>query len=125
MTITSWGCVPRLARACTAGLLALRVEERELAHSGVGALALVLDGDLDLDRGILGEVRCAQVREREVFLEQRRPAAARGVTHLLTPPIDRNAAAPGDARERRREVHRPEERFEGIPVDLDAHEAPR
>src|SRR5947207_3364467 len=110
--------------ACS-GPLPLGVEERELAHPGVGALASVLDGHLDLNRRIRREVRSLEVREREILLEQRRPASARGVAHLLAAAIDRDAAAPGDGRERGCQAHRPEERLEGIPVDFDPYEAPR
>jgi hypothetical protein len=60
---------------------------------------LVLDRHFDLDPRIGREVRGLDVREREILLEERRPATARGVAHLLAAAIDRDTAAPGDGRE--------------------------
>src|SRR5687767_15893425 len=81
-------------------LLARRIEERQLAHARGGSLALVLDRHFHFHFGVRREVRRAQVSEREIFLEQRRPAPARRVTDLLTAAVDRCARAPGHARQR-------------------------
>src|SRR3954467_10284934 len=84
----------------------------------------MLDGDLHLERRALTEPRRAQMGERDVLLEQWRPAAARGVADLLAGGIERHAHAPGGARHARSEPHLGVEPFERIPVEFDADELP-
>jgi len=84
----------------------------------------MLDGDLDVElRARLCEVG-TQMREGDVFLEQRRPAAARGVAGLLVAGIDRHAGAPGARRQARGEADFGVEALERRPIDLDADELP-
>src|SRR5437762_7873319 len=79
----------------------LRIEERQLPHNRVSAFAPVLHRDLELDRHAGRVVRRRQMREREILLEQRRPATARRVADLLSTRMDRRARAPRDGRQLR------------------------
>src|SRR5437763_16794576 len=64
------------------------------------------------------------MRERDVLLEKRRPAAARGVAHLLAAGIDRHAHAPRRARQPRREADLGIQPLERVPFELDTDELP-
>src|SRR5687768_13124057 len=79
-----------------------------------------LDLELPADFGVLG----LDVRERDVFLEKRRPAPARRIARLLVVVIDRHARAPRRRWKLRRETDVEIQGFERIPVDFDADEAP-
>src|SRR5687767_7133668 len=81
-------CPPPMMMASRLATLALRVEERLLHHARRGALAPVLDGNLHFERGPRRDPRPAQVRKRDVLLQQRRPAATGGVTRLLVSGVD-------------------------------------
>src|SRR5688572_17393234 len=105
--------------------LALRVEEWLLHHARRGPFAPVLDRDLDLEPGLRSEMRRAQMRERDVLFQQRRPAAARRIAGLLGAGVDRHAHAPGGRRQPRRKADLRIEALERVPLDLDSGEAPR
>src|SRR5687767_3127654 len=84
----------------------------------------MLDGDLHVQLGPgLGPAR-AQMRECDVLLEERRPAAARRVARLLGAGVDRNARAPGGLRQPGGEPDLGVEALESFPADLDADELP-
>src|SRR5690349_18403736 len=104
--------------------LALRVKKRLLHHPHRGALALMLDGHLHLERRADGEPRRAQMSERDVLLQQRRPAAGGRVADLLAAVVDRHAHAPGLLRQARGEPELAMETLERIPVHFDADETP-
>src|SRR5688572_974858 len=106
------------------GTLALRVEEWLLHHAGIRTLALVLDGDLDLELRARRRMRGAQVGERDVFLQERRPAAAARIAGLLGAGVDRHASTPRRARYARGKADLGVQALERLPLDLDADEAP-
>src|SRR5260221_85062 len=60
--------------------LALRIEERLLRHLRRRAPPAVLDGELDFQLARIS----LEVRQGNVFLQQRRPDAARRVADLLS-----------------------------------------
>src|SRR5688572_6906434 len=102
------------------GTLSFRVKERFLDDAGGGALAPVLDRDLDLERGAGRRMRGTQVRKRDVPLEQGRPGAAGGIARLLGARVDRHAHAPRRRRQARGEAHLRVQALERVPLDLDA-----
>src|SRR5262245_10632009 len=104
--------------------LALGIEEGLLHHARRGALAAVLDGDFHLQRRARHGPAGLEMREGDVLLEDRRPAAARGVARLLAPGVERDARAPRLARQSRGEPDLGVETLQGIPVHLDADELP-
>src|SRR6185503_14745408 len=106
------------------GALSLGIEERLLHHARAGALASVLDRDLHLERRPGRRPARLQMRERDVLLEERRPAPAGRVAGLLLGGIDRHAHAPGGAGKARREAELRIQLLHRVPVDLDAHELP-
>src|SRR5690349_22302968 len=69
-------------------------------------------------------MRRPQVGERERLLEQRRPAAAGGITDLASGTVHRDTGAPGHRRQLRRKADGGKERLERAPVDRDTHETP-
>src|SRR5688500_12767484 len=106
------------------GTLAVRIKERFLDHTRGGTLALVLHGDLDLELRARRRMRGAQVGERDVFLQERRPAAAARIAGLLGPGVDRHAGTPRHARYARGKADLGVQALERLPLDLDADEAP-
>src|SRR3954470_18920688 len=62
--------------------------------------------------------------ERDVLLQQRRPAAARRIADLLAAGIERYAHPPGGARQPRREADVRVEALQRVPLELDADELP-
>ena len=62
--------------------------------------------------------------ERDVLLQERRPAAAGGVAHLLAARIERHAHAPRRARQPRGESDVRVQALERVPFQLDADELP-
>src|SRR5258708_28707846 len=84
----------------------------------------MLDADSHLERRTLCEPRRAKMRERDVLLQQRRPAAARGVADLFAAGIKRHAHPPGGARQAGGETDVGIEPLQRIPVELDAAELP-
>src|SRR5215210_4919849 len=117
-------CPPPITITSVLRTFPVRIEERFLHYPRQRALAPVLDGDLHLELGAGREIGRAQMRERDVFLEQRRPAAARRVAGLVRAGVDRHAHAPGLRRQARRQPDLGVETLERVPVDLDADEAP-
>src|SRR5918996_418422 len=97
-------CPPPIIATSYLGTLALGVEKGFLHHARGGALAAVLDRDLDLELRTRRRPARAQVGEDDVLLEQRRPAAARGVAGLLAARVERHAGAPRRGRKPRGEA---------------------
>src|SRR5712664_479740 len=106
------------------GFLSLRIEERSLDHGRGCPVSLPLDRYFDLDARAGPRIRGGDRRERDVALQQRRPATARGPTDLTVAGVQRELLPPRFGGRLRRETHVPIETLHGLPVDLESDRAP-
>ena len=110
------------ARSC---LLPLRIEERQLRAPRPRPAGARCSTVISIcDRRARLEVRRPEVRQRQGLLEQRRPAAARGVADLLAVAVDRRAGAPRHVRELRRQAVRGVQRARTTPSRPRARRSP-
>ena len=95
--------VVALRRSCASSVS--RIEEREAcarrASARLRRCSTVISSSTGCPAAKCGARRCASA---SVLLEQRRPAAARGVADLVAVAVDRRARAPRDGRELRRQA---------------------
>src|SRR5687768_6647091 len=104
---------------------ALRIKEGRLHDPRTRAATMMLHRDFHLDMGIRLFVRGLHVPERDVLLEQRRPASARRVAHLLPALVDRYTRPPGDGWQARRQMDLRIQSLERHPVDIQPDQGPR
>src|SRR2546429_5783996 len=106
------------------GLLSLRFEERSLHDRRGRPMPFPLDRHLDLDARGGPRVRRGDGGDRDVPLQQRRPATARGPADLTVARVQRNLLPPRFGRRLRRETHVPIKTLHRPPVDLQTHRPP-
>src|SRR6266487_3047131 len=87
-------------------------------------MALPFDGHFNLDAGPDLRVRRGDRGDRDVLLQQRGPAPARGPTNLAVSGVEGDFLPPRLRWRLRREPHVPIVLLDGSPVDLKAHRAP-
>src|SRR5437867_197298 len=107
------------------GLLSLRFEERSLHDRRGRPMPFPLDRHLDLDARAGPGVRRGDGGDRDVPLQQRRPATARGPADLTVARVQRNLLPPRFGRRLRRQPHVPIETLHRLPVDLETDGAAR
>src|SRR5437016_5824290 len=79
------------------------------------------DRDLDSDARAGFRVRRCDGRDRDVFLQERRPATARGPADLAITRKEGDLLTPRRGRRMRKEAHVPIEYLQRAPVDHEAH----
>src|SRR6266487_4790335 len=105
-------------------LLPLRFEERPLDDRGRHPMALPLDRHLDLDLRPEVRVRRRDRGDRDVFLQDWRPAAARGPADLTIPRVEWYLVSPRLRWRLRREPHLPIVPLDRSPIDVKPDRAP-
>src|SRR3989449_7860082 len=134
-TPTMTASIDAMARTLTArsikglprgsGLLSLRFEERSLHDRRRRPMPFPLDRHLDLDARGGPRVRRGDGGDRDVPLQRRRPATARGPADLTIARVQRNLLPPRFGRRLRRQPHVPIETLHRLPVDLETDRPPR
>src|SRR5207253_11451192 len=104
-------------------LLAVRLEERALHDGRRDPMPFPFDRDLDSDTRAGFRVRRCDGRDRDVFLQERRPATARGPADLAITRKEGDLLPPRRGRRVRREANVPLEFIHSDPVDDEAHRA--
>src|SRR5712692_8135986 len=102
------------------GLLSLGLEERSLDDRRGRPMPLPLDRHFDLDARARPRIRSGDGGDRDVPLQQRRPATARGPTDLAVPRVQWHFLAPGLGGRLGWKTHVPIEALHRLPVDLQA-----
>src|SRR2546427_1104774 len=107
------------------GLLSLRFEERSLHDRRGRPMPFPLDRHLDLDARGGPRVRRGDGGDRDVPLQQRRPATARGPADLTVARVQRNLLPPRFGGRLRRQTHVPIETLHPLPVHPKSDRAAR
>src|SRR2546426_7347045 len=107
------------------GLLSLRFEERALHDRCGRPMPFPLDRHLDLDARAGPGVRRGDGGNRDVPLQQGRPATARGPADLTIARIQGYLLPPRLGRRLWRQPHVPIETFHRLPIDLETDRPPR
>src|SRR2546425_4398481 len=107
------------------GLLSLRFEERSLDTRRGRSIPFPLDRHFDLDPRPGSRIRRGDGGDRDVPLQQRRPATARGPTDLTIARVQRHLLPPRFGRRLRWQPHVPVETFHRLPVDFEPDRPPR
>src|SRR5207244_11271493 len=107
------------------GLLSLRFEERSLDNGCGRSMPFPLDRHFNLDPRLGSRIRRGDGGDRDVPLQQRRPATARGPADLTVARVQRNLLPPRFGRRLRRQPHVPIETLHRLPVDLETDLPPR
>src|SRR2546422_11296262 len=103
------------------GLLSLRFEERSLHDRRGRPMPFPLDRHLDLDARGGPRVRRGDGGDRDVPLQQRRPATARGPADLTVARVQRNLLPPRFGGRLRRATPGPVETAPPLAVDFGTH----
>src|SRR3989475_7756150 len=106
------------------GLLSLRFEERSLDNRCGRPMPFPLDRHFNLDPRPGSRIRRGDGGDRDVPLQQRRPATARGPPDLTIARVQRHLLPPRFGRRLRRQPPVPVETFHRLPVDFEAHRPP-
>src|SRR5256712_4046096 len=106
------------------GLLSLRFEERSFHDRRGRPMPFPLDRHFDLDPRPGSRIRRGDGGDRDVPLQQRRPATARGPPDLAIDRVQRHLLPPRFGRRLRRQPHVPVETFHRLPVDFEADRPP-
>src|SRR2546422_11348474 len=106
------------------GLLSLRFEERSLDNRCGRRWPSPLHRHFNLDTRPGSRIRRGDGGDRDVPLQQRRPATARGPPDLTIARVQRDLLPPRFGRWLRRQPHIPVETFHRLPVDFEADRPP-
>src|SRR3989442_3301606 len=121
-TVTA-GSIKGLPRG--SGLLPRRLEERSLDDRRGRSVPFPLDRDFDLDARSGSRIRRGDGGDRDVPLQQRRPATARGPTDLTVTRVQRHLLPPRLGGRLRRQPQVPVETFHRLPIDFETDCPPR
>src|SRR3989449_5646455 len=106
------------------GLLSPRFEDRSLDNRCGRPMPFPPDRHFNLDTRPGSRIRRGDGGDRDVPLQQRRPATARGPPDLTIARVQRDLLPPRFARWLRRQPHIPVETFHRLPVDFEADRPP-
>src|SRR3989449_4836079 len=106
------------------GFLSLRFEERSLDNGCGRSMPFPLDRHFNLDPRLGSRIRRGDGGDRDVPLQQRRPATARGPPDLTIARVQRHLLPPRFGRRLRRQTHVPVETVSPLPVDFEADRPP-
>src|SRR3989441_6181418 len=106
------------------GLLSLRFEERSLDNGCGRSMPFPLDRHFNLDPRLGSRIRRGDGGDRDVPLQQRRPATARGPPDLTIARVQRHLLPPRFGRRVRRQPHVPRGTVHPPPSGFEAPPPP-